>query len=70
MEEGKITFNSLNLDEEDGKEIAETLEVSGQTLLIVKGRQHVNLTNDGFMNARSNPEKFHNILKEQLDELL
>ena len=70
VKEGKIVFTSLNLEEEDGKKIAENLQVSGQTLLIVKGEEHVNLTNDGFMNARTNPEKFHSILKEQLDKLL
>lgn len=68
--DGKIAFNSLNLDEEEGKKIAEDLKVSGQTLLLVKGDTHVNLTNDGFMNARTNPDKFHAILKEQLDKLL
>jgi len=70
MAEGVIAFSSLNLDEEEGKKIAEDLKVSGQTLLLVKGDKHVNLTNDGFMNARANPEKFHAILKEQLDKLL
>jgi len=70
MDEGVIAFSSLNLDEEEGKKIAEDLKVSGQTLLLVKGDKHVNLTNDGFMNARTNPEKFHTILKEQLDKLL
>ena len=41
-----------------GKKMAEALKVSGQTLLLVKGEHRVNLTNDGFMNARTNPEKF------------
>ena len=52
------------------EQFAEDLKVSGQTLLLVKGEKHVNLTNDGFMNARTNPDKFHAILKEQLDKLL
>ncbi len=70
MKTGTMNFTSLNLEEEDVKEMAQSLEVSGQTLLIVKGETRVNLTNDGFMNARTNPTKFHEILKTQIDQLL
>ena len=70
LEAGTITFTSLNLEEEDGAKMAETLQVSGQTLLVVKGEERVNLTNDGFMNARTNAPKFHEILKTQIDKLL
>ena len=70
VEEGKIAFTSLNLEEEDGKKMAEMLKVAGQTLLLVKGGEMVNLTNDGFMNARINPDKFHEILKSNIDQLL
>jgi hypothetical protein len=65
-----IDFTSLNLEEDEGKTMAQTLHVSGQTLLIVKGETQVNLTNEGFMNARTNPTKFHEIIKTQIDELL
>ena len=70
MKDGTIDFTSLNLEEDEGEKMAESLRVSGQTLLIVKGETHVNLTNEGFMNARTNPDKFHEILKTQIDKLL
>ena len=70
MMAGTIDFTSLNLEKDEGKEIAQSLRVSGQTLLIVKGDTHVNLTNEGFMNARTNPDRFHEILKTQIDKLL
>lgn len=70
MKAGTIDFTSLNLEEEEGKTIAEALQVSGQTLLIVKGETQINLTNEGFMNARTNPTKFHEIIKTQIDNLL
>lgn len=66
---GTIDFTSLNLEEDEGKQMAQSLQVSGQTLLIVKGETHVNLTNEGFMNARTNPTRFHEILKTQIDQL-
>jgi outer membrane PBP1 activator LpoA protein len=70
IEDGSIEFTSLNLEEEEGESMAQTLKVSGQTLLIVRGETQVNLTNEAFMNARINPTKFHEILKAQIDKLL
>jgi hypothetical protein len=70
LKAGTIEFTSLNLEETEGEAMAETLQVSGQTLLLVKGGTQVNLTNEGFMNARTNPTKFHEILKTQIDKLL
>jgi hypothetical protein len=65
----KVTFKALNLEEDATKPIAEKLEISGQTLLIVKGDKKINLTNEGFMYARTNPAKFKQIIKEKVDQL-
>ena len=70
VKDGKIAFTSLNLEEEDGKEMAKQLKVSGQTLILVKGEEMVNLTNEGFMNARTKPDSFREILKSNIDNLL
>jgi len=70
VKDGNIAFTSLNLEEENGKKMAEQLKVSGQTLLLVKGDQVVNLTNKGFMNARTNSVKFHETLKSNIDKML
>lgn len=70
LKNGEIEFISLNIEETKSKDIAKALAVSGQALLIVKGDKQVNLTNEGFMNARTNPDKFHDILKSQIDNLL
>jgi len=37
--------------------------------LVVKGNKKVNLTNEGFMYARTNPKKFKSIIKEKVDKL-
>lgn len=67
---GKVTFQSVNLDDESNKALAEKFQVSGQTLLIVKGDTKINITNEGFMYARNNPEKFKSIIKEKVDQLM
>ena len=70
VKEGTIAFTSLNLEEEDGRKMAEQFKVSGQSLLLVKGEQMLNLTNEGFMNARTKPDTFHEILKNSIDKWL
>ncbi|OFY41001.1 MAG: hypothetical protein A2X18_02875 [Bacteroidetes bacterium GWF2_40_14] len=67
---GKVSFQSINLDDASSKEIAEKLKVPGQALLIVKGKQVQNITNEGFMYARKDPAKFKSVIKEKIDALL
>jgi len=66
---GRATFEAINLDETSSKSIAEKLKISGQTLLVVKGDKQVNLTNEGFMYATTNPAKLKSIIKQKVDNL-
>ena len=67
---GTISFQAANLNEKEGEELAKKLGVSGQTLLLVKGATQVNLTNEAFLYAVTNPEKYKAIIKEKVNELL
>ena len=67
---GLITFNAYNLDEASNREIAKKLGIYSQALLIVKGDQKINLTNDGFLYATVKPGKFKEIINEKVDGLL
>jgi hypothetical protein len=67
---GLITFQSINLDEGSSGAIAKKLGVSGQALLLVKGNQKINLTNEGFLYAVQKPEKFKEIINEKVEFLL
>ncbi len=62
----KVGFYSLNLEDEKGKSLAKKLNVTGQTLLIVKGDEKTNITNSAFMNARTKPEK----LKSKINKII
>ena len=67
---GKISFTALNLEEASGKSMGEKLGVNSQTLLIVKGDQKINITNEGFLYAVSQPQKFTEIMKSKIDPLI
>lgn len=66
----KVPFAEYNLEEDLGEEKGEDLDVSGQTLLIVSGDAKINLTSEGFMYARTNPDKLKKLIKEKVDALL
>jgi hypothetical protein len=70
VKDGDISFTALNLEEANGKTAASKLGVSGQTLLIVKGDKKIDITNEGFLYARTNPAKLKKIIKEKVDGLL
>lgn len=67
---GKISFTALNLEEASGKSMGEKLGVNSQTLLIVKGDQKINITNEGFLYAVSQPQKFTEVMKSKIDPLI
>lgn len=70
LENETIKFVSVNLDEDSGKEIGEKLEVAAQKLLIVSGEEKIDLTNLAFLNARTNPDKLKNKIKEEIENIL
>lgn len=67
--EEKIAFHSLNLEEEEGGKVAEQLNISGQTLLVVRDGKQFNLTNEGFMYARTSPDKFREAMQDAIGEI-
>ena len=69
IQNGRITFLSVNIEETKNKSLAKELKVSGQTLLIVKGEKQTNLTNLAFMYARSNPKKLKEEIKKAVENL-
>jgi len=65
-----VTFAAYNLDEKAGEVKGKELDVNSQALLVVKGDKKINLTNEGFMYALTNPEKLKKIIEEKIKPLL
>ncbi len=64
-----VSFVSINREDEKDHPMIKKHNVSGQTLLIVKGDKAENITNYAFMNARTNPDKLKNKIKETVESL-
>ncbi len=66
----KVTFESINREEEKDNPLLKKYKISGTKLLIINGDKKVDLTNDAFLNARTNPDKFKSKLKSTIDSML
>jgi len=65
-----VNFEVYSLDSSEGEQKAEEVGAPGQALLIVSGDKKINITNEAFMNAKSNPDKLKQIIKDKIDPLI
>lgn len=64
-----VPFQSINFEKQSEHPLIKKHNVSGQTLLIIKGDKAENITNYAFMNARTNPEKLKSKIVETVKSL-
>jgi len=67
---GQITFKSVNLDEKENEAIAKKCQSEGQALLFITNGKRIDLTDKGFMYAKSSPDKLKAEVKKTIDSLL
>ena len=70
MNSDKVSYAAYNLEKPEGKKMATKLSVTGQTLLIAGGDKKINITREGFLHARTKPEKLKEIVREKVKALL
>jgi len=64
-----VFLGIYNLDQ-GSKELAESLGIKTLTLLVVKDEVRIDLTNEAYLYARSDPEKFRQALKAAIQSLI
>lgn len=57
------------LEEEEGRQTADKLNISSQTLLVVKFGEKIDLTSQGFMYARTDTEKLKKALQNAIGKI-
>ena len=67
---GLITFKAVNLDEKKSEALAKKCKAEVQALLVISGNKRIDLTEQGFMYAKSSPNKLKAELKKTIDPLL
>lgn len=67
---GKVKFIAVNLDEKGSLALAKKCKAEGQALLVISNNNRIELTEQGFMYARSQPEKLKEAIRKAIDPLL
>ena len=67
---GLISFKSINLDESSSATLAGKCKAEGQALLVISGGKRIDLTEKGFMYAKSKPAKLNEELKKVIDSFI
>ncbi|MFA6126042.1 MAG: nitrophenyl compound nitroreductase subunit ArsF family protein [Bacteroidales bacterium] len=70
VKRGDVTFKSVNIEEKENKDLIKRLKVQGQTLLIVNGKEQVNITDKGFMYAVNEPDKLKAEVKSNIEKFV
>lgn len=69
MDRKNVSFAAYNIEKPEGNTMAKKLNVHGQGLLIVNGDKQINITREGFMFARSKPEKLKSLVQQKINSL-
>jgi thiol-disulfide isomerase/thioredoxin len=70
VKRGDVTFKSVNIEEKENDALVKKLKVDGQSLLIVNGKNQVNIVDKGFMYAMNEPDKLKAIVKANVEKYL
>ncbi|MCK3684257.1 nitrophenyl compound nitroreductase subunit ArsF family protein [Maribellus sp. YY47] len=66
----QVSFDAYNLDKPEGEAKGKELGVNSQSLIVMKGNKKIDLTNQGFLYARTDPAKFKKVIEEKIKPLL
>ena len=70
IKQGKVIFRALNIEDKATETVAERAQATGQCLLVISGETRIDLTSEGFMYAKTNPDRLKAELKKAIDPLL
>ena len=70
MKNGKIIFQSINIDKNQRPDLINKYQIYAQTLLIIKGDKVIDATDNAFMLVPTNPDKWRQKLKDDIQKLM
>jgi len=70
IKRGDVTFKSVNIEEKGNKDLVKRLNVEGQSLLIVNGKDQINITDKGFLYAVNEPDKLKAEVKASIEKFV
>ncbi|MCL2329530.1 MAG: nitrophenyl compound nitroreductase subunit ArsF family protein [Bacteroidetes bacterium] len=69
-ENEKVIFYEINISEKANEDLCEKYEVAWNALIIAKGEDFVEITDQAFATAVENPQALENLIKEEVNKRL
>lgn len=66
----KVVFTEINTSEKGNEALAEKYEVTWNALIIAKGENAVEITDQAFASAVENPQSLENLIKQEVNKRL
>ncbi|TSA38105.1 MAG: hypothetical protein D4R64_04055 [Porphyromonadaceae bacterium] len=70
VKRGDVFFKSVNIEEKENEDLVKRLKVEGQSLLIVNGKDQINIVDKGFMYAVNEPDKLKAEVKANIEKFV
>lgn len=67
---GKLTFASVNLEEDKNRDIIDRVKATSQALLVISGDEKKDLTAEAFLYANNDFDKLKETIKKVVDPLI
>ncbi len=67
---GEVVYRAVNFEDKENKALIKKLKVGGQSLLIVHGKEKVDITDKGFLYAVKEPQKLKEEIKTRIETFL
>lgn len=65
-----VAFVVVDFSKDENEELANKYEIAFSSLIIVSGDDVIDLTDDAFANARSNPDELEEMINDQVNKYL
>lgn len=66
----KVQFVEVNMDEDKNESLVEKYEITFSSLIIAKGENHTDLTEQAFANAVNTPDVLTGLIKDEVNKRL
>lgn len=70
MENVNVVFSIYSLSDRNARELADSIGIAGQTLIIIGHRESFNITTEAFIIAQTKPEQLKSYIIEKIEEAI
>lgn len=68
LDDHKVIFSTYSLADSDARQLADSIGVAGQTLIVIGHKESFNITTEAFIIAQTKPEQLKSYIQEKIED--